>query len=105
MFRKALSISPALYAWRNASLTALSRLLAQNQRAKEAVALFEGLDFSKVENAHSRGQLIEAHARALLAAGKKIRAVEAFDSLLQSGIPADWKDRINRELDQMAEDF
>lgn len=105
MFRKALSISPALYAWRNASLTALSRLLAQNQRAKEAVALFEGLDFSKVENAHSRGQLIEAHARALLAAGKKIRAVEAFDALLQSGIPADWKDRINRELDQMAEDF
>ena len=105
MFRKALSISPAFYAWRNASLTALSRLLIQGQRAKEALALFEGMDFSKVENAHSRGQLMEAHARALLAAGRKIRAVEAFDTLLQSGIPADWKDRINRELDQMAEDF
>lgn len=105
MFRKALSISPAFYAWRNASLTVLSRLLIQGQRAKEAVALFEGMDFSKVENAHSRGQLMEAHARALLAAGRKIRAVEAFDALLQSGIPADWKDRINRELDQMAEDF
>jgi tetratricopeptide (TPR) repeat protein len=105
MFRKALSISPAFYVWRNASLTALSRLLVQNQRAKEAVALFEGMEFSKVENVHSRGQLMEAHARALLAAGRKIRAVEVFDALLQSGIPADWRDRINRELDQMAEDF
>ena len=105
MFRQALDISPASYAWRNESVIALSRLLIQTQRAKEAVKLFEGMDFAKVENTHSRGQLLEAYARALLAAGKKIKAVETFDTLLQSGIPDTWKDRINKELDQMADDF
>jgi tetratricopeptide (TPR) repeat protein len=105
MFRQALDISPASYAWRNESVIALSRLLIQTQRAKEAVKLFEGMDFSKVENTNARGQLIEAYARALLAADKKIKAVETFDTLLQSGIPDTWKERINKELDQMAEDF
>jgi len=41
----------------------------------------------------------------LLAAGKKIKAIETFDILLQSGIPDIWKDRINKELDLMAEAF
>jgi tetratricopeptide (TPR) repeat protein len=105
MFRQALAISPASFAWRNTSLIALSRLLLQDQRAKEAVKLFEGMDFAKVENTHSRGLLLEAYARALLAAGKKIKAIETLDTLLQSGIPDTWKDRINKELDQMADDF
>jgi len=105
MFREALDISPAYYAWRNASVIALSRLLAQTQRAKEAVKLFDGMDFSKIENTNARGQLLEAYARALLAAGRKIKAVETFDTLLQSSIPDTWKDRINKELDRMAEDF
>jgi tetratricopeptide (TPR) repeat protein len=105
MFRQALDISPAYYAWRNESVIALSRLLIQTQRAKEAVKLFEGMDFSKVENTNARGLLLEASARTLLAAGKKIKAIETFDTLLQSGIPETWKDRINKELDQMAEDF
>ena len=105
MFRQALAISPASYAWRNTSVISLSRLLIQTQRPKEAVKLFEGMDFSKVENINARGQLLEASARALLAAGRKIKAVETFDTLLQSGIPDAWKERINKELDQMAEDF
>ena len=105
MFRQALDISPAYYAWRNTSVISLSRLLIQTQRAKEAAKLFEGMDFSKVENINARGQLLEASARALLAAGKKIKAVETFDTLLQSGIADTWKDRINKELDQMADDF
>ena len=105
MFRQALDISPAYYAWRNTSVIALSRLLVQTQRPQEAVKLFEGRDFSKVENTTARGQILEAYARALLAAGRKIKAIETFDTLLQSGIPDTWKDRINKELDQMAEDF
>jgi tetratricopeptide (TPR) repeat protein len=105
MFRQALDISPAYYAWRNTSVIALSRLLIQTQRTREAVKLFEGMDFSKVENINARGQLLEASARAFLAAGKKIKAVETFDVLLQSGIPDTWKDRLNKELDHMAEDF
>lgn len=105
LFREALDISPAYYAWRNTSVISLSRLLIQTQRAKEAVKLFEGMDFSKVENTNARGQLLEASARALLAAGKKIKAIETFDILLQSGIPDIWKDRINKELDLMAEAF
>ena len=105
MFRQALDISPAYYAWRNTSVIALSRLLVQTQRPKEAVKLFEGRDFSKVENTTARGQILEAYARALLAAGRKIKAIETFDTLLQSGIPDTCKDRINKELDQMAEDF
>ena len=105
MFRQALAISPAYYAWRNTSVISLSRLLIQTQRAKEAVKLFEGMDFSKVENSNARCQLLEASARALLAAGRKIKAVETFDTLLQSGIPDAWRERINKELDQMAEEF
>ena len=105
MYREGLDISPAYYAWRNTSVIALSHLLIQTQRAKEAVKLFEGMDFSKVENTNSRGQLLEASARAFLAAGKKIKAVETFDALLQSAIPEVCKDRINKELDHMAEEF
>lgn len=104
-FRKAIALTPSNYAWRTESLIALSRLLTDSQRAKEAVKAFDGTDFSKIENTNARGQLLEAYGRALLAAGKKIKAVEAFDTLLQSGIPDTWKDRINKELDQMAEDF
>ena len=105
LFREALEISPAYYAWRNASQIALSRLLIEDRRAKEAVSLFAGMDFLKVESPASRGQLLEGYARALLAAGKKIKAIETFDSLLQSNISETWKKRINKELDKMAEDF
>ena len=63
------------------------------------------MDFLKVESPSSRGQLLEAYARALLAAGKKIKSVETFDALLQSNISETWKERINKELDKMAEDF
>lgn len=103
--RQAIALTPANYAWRTESLIALSRLLIDNQRPKEAVKAFEGTDFSQVENLNSKGSLLEAHARALLAAGKKIKAIETFDQLLQLNLPAPWKDRINKELDQMAEDF
>ena len=103
--RQAIALTPANYAWRTESLIALSRLLIDNQRPKEAVKAFEGTDFTQVENLNSKGSLLEAHARALLAVGKKIKAIETFDQLLQLNLPAPWKDRINKELDQMAEDF
>jgi tetratricopeptide (TPR) repeat protein len=103
--RQALGVTPANYAWRIDSLVTLSRLLVENKRAKEAVKAFEGTDFSTVENINSKGNLLEAYARALLASGKKIRAIETFDQLLQLNLPAPWKDRINKELDQMAEGF
>ena len=104
-FRKALDVTPANYAWRVESLIALSRLLIENQRAKDAVKAFDGTDLTKVTSLTLRGNLIEAHARALLAAGKKIRAIETFDQLLALDLPAAWKDRINNELDEMAESF
>lgn len=104
-FRKALDVSPANFAWRVDSLIGLSRLLIEQQRAKEAVRAFDGTDFTKVTSVTARGNLVEAYARALLAAGKKIRAIETFDQLLSLDLPAGWKDRINKELDQMAEDF
>lgn len=104
-FRKALDVSPANFAWRVDCLIGLSRLLIEQQRAKEAVRAFDGTDFTKVTSVTARGNLVEAYARALLAAGKKIRAIETFDQLLSLDLPAAWKDRINKELDQMAEDF
>lgn len=103
--RKALAVTPANYAWRIDSLIGLSHLLIENQRPKEAVKAFEGNDFSQIENLNSKGNLLEAYARALLAAGKKIKAIETFDQLLQLNLPATWKDRINKELDAMAEAF
>jgi tetratricopeptide (TPR) repeat protein len=104
-FRKALEVTPANYAWRVSTLIGLSRLLIDQQCAKEAVKVFDGTDFAKVSSVTSKGNLLEAYARALLAAGKKIRAIETFDQLLQLDLPAAWKDRINKELDQMAEEF
>lgn len=104
-FRQALEVTPANYAWRVSTLVGLSRLLIEQQRAKEAVQVFDGTDFAKVTSTTARGNLLEAHARALLAAGKKIRAIETFDQLLKLDLPAAWKDRINKELDQMAEEF
>lgn len=104
-FRRALNVTPSNYAWRVESLISLSRLLIESQRAKEAVNVFDGTDFTKVTSITARGNLLEAYARALLAAGKKIRAIETFDQLLQLDLPATWKDRINKELDQMAEEF
>ena len=103
--RKAVALTPANYAWRVEALVTLSRLLIEQQRSKEALKVFDGTDFTKVTSVTPRGNLIEAHARALLAAGKKIRAIETFDQLLQLDLPATWKDRINKELDRMAEDF
>lgn len=104
-FRKALEVTPANYAWRVESLIALSRLLIDQKRTKDAVKAFDGTDFTKVTSLTLRGSLIEAYARALLAAGKKIRAIETFDQLLTLDLPPSWKDRINQELDQMAEEF
>jgi len=104
-FRQALEVTPANYAWRVESQIALARLLVDQQRAKEAVKVFDGTDFTKVTSLTNRGNLLEAYARTLLAAGKKIRAIETFDQLLQLDLPAAWKDRINRQLDQMAEEF
>ncbi|OYW70637.1 MAG: hypothetical protein B7Z37_30160 [Verrucomicrobia bacterium 12-59-8] len=104
-FRKAVQVTDANYAWRVQSLVSLSRLLVESQRGREAVKAFEGTDFTKVTSLTSRANLIEAYARALLAAGRKIKAIETFDQLLQLDIPAEWKDRINQELDQMAETF
>ncbi|MBX7209043.1 MAG: hypothetical protein K1X78_12065 [Verrucomicrobiaceae bacterium] len=104
-YRKALQVTSSNYSWRVECLVALSRLLVEQQRAKEAVKAFDGTDFTKVTSITSHGNLIEAYARALLAAGKKIRAIETFDQLLALDLPASWKDRINKELDQMAEEF
>ena len=104
-FHKALAVTPANYAWRIDSLAGLSRLLIDNKRPKQAVKAFEGTDFSQIDHITSKGTLLEAYARALLAAGKKIKAIETFDQLLQLNLPATWKDRINQELDQMAESF
>lgn len=104
-YRKALEVTPANYAWRVDSLVALSRLLIEEQRPKEAVKAFDGTDFTKVTSVTARGNLIEAYARALLATGKRIRAIETFDQLLALDLPAAWKERINKELDQMAESF
>jgi tetratricopeptide (TPR) repeat protein len=104
-FRQALKVTPSNYAWRVESLISLSRLLIESNRTKEAVQAFDGTDFTKVTSVTARGSLLEAYARTLLAAGKKIKAIETFDQLLQLDLPAVWKDRINQELDQMAEEF
>ncbi|MCX6850202.1 MAG: hypothetical protein NTY98_14875 [Verrucomicrobia bacterium] len=104
-FRKAVQVTDANYAWRVQSLVALSRLLIESQRGREAVKAFDGTDFTQVTSPTSRANLIEAYARALLAAGRKIKAIETFDQLLLLDISAEWKDRINKELDQMAESF
>lgn len=103
--RLALQVTPANYTWRVESLVALSRLLVEDQRSKEAVKAFDGTDFTQISSLSSKAHLHEAYARALLAAGRKIKAIETFDALLKLDIPAAWKDRINAELDQMAESF
>jgi tetratricopeptide (TPR) repeat protein len=104
-FREAIKVTPSNYAWRVESLISLSRLLIDSQRAKEAVNAFDGTDFTRVTNLTARGNLLEAYARTLLAAGKRIKAIETFDQLLQLNLPATWRERIDKELDQMAEEF
>jgi tetratricopeptide (TPR) repeat protein len=103
MFRKALAISPAAFAWRCESLIALSDMLVRDNRAAEAVKLFESGRAANDANEHWKPRLLEAHARALLADGKKIKAIETYDALLKSGISAEWKARIDKELDKIAE--
>jgi tetratricopeptide (TPR) repeat protein len=105
MFRHALTVSPAPYAWRCESLLTLSQMLVEERRAPEAVALFQGVDFTKLEAGHWKSRLLEAYARALLAAGRNIKAVETFDQLLQSGISKNWQARIEKELDKLAEEW
>lgn len=102
-FRRAIRVTSANYSWRVESLAALSRLLVESNRGREAVKAFDDTDFTKVSSVTAKASLLEAYARALLAAGRKIKAIETFDQLLQLDISAEWKDRINKELDQMAE--
>ncbi|MGB8166893.1 MAG: hypothetical protein WCF18_05340 [Chthoniobacteraceae bacterium] len=104
-FRLALAVTPSGYAWRTESLIALSRLLLDQHRAKDAVKAFEGTDFTKVSSDNLKAGLLEAYARALLAAGKRIMAIETFDQILQLNISAASKERLNQELDRMAEEF
>jgi hypothetical protein len=48
---------------------------------------------------------ITALLLALHFADRKIKATETFDTLLQSGLLDPWKDRINKEVDLIADDF
>jgi tetratricopeptide (TPR) repeat protein len=103
MFRKALAISTAGYAWRNDSLITLSGMLIEDKRTAEAVALFESFDFNKMENNYWTNRLLDAYARALLADGKKIKAIETYDALLKSNISQERKVKIEKELDKLAD--
>jgi len=103
MFRKALAISPAAFAWRCESLMALSGMLIQDKRTAEAVALFESGKVASDAGEHWKPRLLEAYARALLADGKRIKSIETYDELLKSGISAEWKARIDKDLDKIAD--
>lgn len=105
MFRKAMAVSPAAYAWRNESLITLSGMLIQDRRSAEAVKLFEGIDFDKLDIPYWKSSLLEAYARALLADGQKIKAIETFDRLLQSGISKERQAKIEKELDKLADEM
>lgn len=105
IFRQALTISPANYAWRNESLLTLSGMLIEDRRTSEAVAVFETIRFDKMDNGSWKSRLLEGYARALLADGRKIKAIETFDRLLKSGISKDWQARIERELDKIADEL
>jgi tetratricopeptide (TPR) repeat protein len=105
MFRKAMDASPAAYAWRNESLIKLSGMLIQDQRSAEAVKLFAGIDFDKLDIPHWKSSLLDAYARALLADGQKIKAIETFDRLLQSGISKEQQAKIEKELDKLADEM
>ena len=103
MFRQALGISPAGWAWRNECMTILSGMLIEDKRAPEAVKLFESLDFEKMDIPYWKAVLLEAYAHALLADGKKIKAAEMFDALLKTDISKEQKAKIEKELDKLAE--
>lgn len=105
VFRHALGLSPAAYAWRCECLLTLAEMLAEERRAAEAVKLFEEIDFGKLEAGPWKSKLLEGYARALLAAGRRIKAVETFDLLLRSGISKSWQARIEKELDKLADEW
>lgn len=104
-FRYALTIVPAGYAWRNESLMTLANMLIEDHRTAEAVGLYETLNFEKMDQGVWKSRLLEGYARALWAHGRKIRAIETFDRLLQSGISKEWKAKIEKELDKIAEEL
>ena len=97
-FRKALGVTPSGYAWRTESLIALSSLLVQNERAKEAVQAFDGIYFTKIANLTLRGHLLEAYARALLAAGKKSRPSRPLINFSSSAFPPIGRSASTRNL-------
>ncbi len=101
-FRRGLTISPAYYAWRNTTMITLARMLTEDQKTAEAVQLFETVDFS-VPSSYWKATLLDAYAAALLADGRKIKAAETLDMILQLDVSKDWKARIEKRLDEIAD--
>lgn len=105
MFRQALAISPAHYAWRNECTITLCQLLIQDQRAPEAIEVLDTVDFQKVGNTW-KTTLLKLYYQALLDDGQKINAIRLLDkALLDPAIPKDSKQWIDKALDKLADEM
>ena len=105
MYRNALSVTKAGYAWRNDSLLKLTEMLLKNKKNQEALALYEGIDTKKIEILTWKIALARGYSKALAANGEKLKALEQLNIALQSETKPEVKKQIQSEIDKLAEDM
>jgi tetratricopeptide (TPR) repeat protein len=105
MYRKALSVTKAGYAWRNDALLKLTDLLLKNKKNKEALALYEGIDTKKIEIPYWKIALARGYSKALAANGENLKALEQLNIALQAETKPENKKQIQNQIDKLSEDM
>ncbi len=105
MYRNALSVTKAGYAWRNGSLLKLTDILLKNKKNKEALAIYEGIDTKNIEIPYWKIALSRGYSKALAANNEKLKALEQLNIALQTESKPEVKKQIQNEIDKLAEDM
>lgn len=105
MYRNALSVTKAGYAWRNNALLKLTDLLMKSKKPNEALALYEGIDTKKIEILTWKIALARGYSKVLSANGEKLKALEQLNIALQAETKPEGKKQIQSEIDKLSEDM
>ncbi len=103
MFRQALTVSPAFYAWRSQSLIKLGELLVKQKRAEEAVKIYSEQNFPKDGSPIWIVAWARAYAQVLSAAGDNVKAMEQLEIALKSASGENQKKEIQKSIDALSD--
>ena len=100
-YRKSLAATSAPYAWRCGAVIRLSELLLQQNKADEAVKIYDEKNIAKAIP-YWKVQLTINYANALAAAGQNAKAVEQLNGVIKFASGGQ-KKIIQKKIDKLSE--